>query len=87
MENLDHRTVSVSLKFSPCAAFRVYDEFSDSVISDAENNLYVTTDLPDHEFIYQYLLTFGDTVEVLAPAHIREAVKEKAYSILKLYET
>lgn len=87
MENKNDRTVSVSLKFSPRAAFRVYDEFADRVTTDAENNLYVTADLPDHEFIYQYLLTFGNTVEVLAPAHIREAVKEKAYSILKLYET
>lgn len=87
IENKPGSTVPVSLKFSPRAAFRVYDEFPDRVTTDAENNLYVTTDLPDHELIYQYLLTFGDTVEVLAPAHIREAMKKKAYSILKLYET
>jgi predicted DNA-binding transcriptional regulator YafY len=80
-------TVPVTLKFSPQVAFRVYDEFSDSITTDEENNLYVTTDLPDHEVIYHYLLTFGDNVEVLSPAHIRARVKDKVRSILKKYET
>lgn len=54
MENKNYNTVSVSLKFSPQAAFRVYDEFTDSVTTDEENNLYVTTALPDNEFVYSY---------------------------------
>lgn len=87
IENQNENTVSITLKFFPQAAFRVYDEFTDSVTTDGENNLYVTTALPDNEFIYNYLLTFGDTVEVLAPAHVRKAVKEKARSVLKIYET
>lgn len=87
MENKNYDTVSVTLKFSPQVAFRVYDEFTDSVTTDSENNLYVTTKLPDNEFVYNYLLTFGDTAEVLAPAHVRKAVKDKVCSILKIYET
>lgn len=87
MEMPHYNTVSVSLKFSPQVAFRVYDEFSDDVTIDQENYLYVTTDLPDHEVIYHYLLTFGDNVEVLAPAHIRDGLKGKVCSILKIYET
>ena len=87
MENKNFNTVSVTLKFSPQVAFRVYDEFTDSVTTDSENNLYVTTKLPDNEFVYNYLLTFGDTAEVLAPAHVRKAVKDKVCSILKMYET
>ena len=87
MENKNFNTVSVTLKFSPQVAFRVYDEFTDSVTTDSENNLYVTTKLPDDEFVYNYLLTFGDTAAVLAPAHVRAAVKDKVCSILKMYET
>lgn len=87
MEIPHYNTVSVTLKFSPQVAFRVYDEFADSVTTDGENNLYVTTDLPDHEIIYHYLLTFGDNVEVLAPAYIRAGIKDKVCSILEKYET
>ena len=83
----NYKTVSVMLKFSPQVAFRVYDEFTDSVTTDQENNLYVTTNLPDNEIMYSYLLTFGDHVEVLSPSYVRESVKEKICAILKIYET
>lgn len=78
-----YNSVSVTLKFSPQVAFRVHDEFTDNIITDQENNLYVTADLPDHEVLYHYLLTFGDNVEVLAPAYIRNGIRDKVCSILK----
>lgn len=87
MEMPHYNMVSVTLKFSPQVAYRVYDEFADNITTDGENNLYVTADLPDHEVLYQYLLTFEDNVEVLAPVHIRDGIKNKVYSILKKYET
>lgn len=51
------------------------------------NRLYVTADLPEHEVLYHYLLTFGDNVEVISLLHIRAGIKEKVCSILKKYET
>jgi len=87
MEMPHYNSVSVTLKFSPQVAFRVHDEFSDAITTDEENNLYVTANLPDHEVIYHYLLTFGEHVEVISPAHIRDGIKEKVCSILKKYET
>ncbi len=83
MEMPHYNSVSVTLKFSPQVAFRVHDEFTDNIITDQENNLYVTADLPDHEVLYHYLLTFGDNVEVLAPAYIRNGIRDKVCSILK----
>lgn len=80
-------TVSVNLKFSPQVAFRVYDEFTDSVTTDCENNLYVTDNLPDNEIMYSYLLTFGDCVEVLTPKYVREGIMKKLNLILKKYKT
>lgn len=87
MEIPYYNTVSVTLKFSPQVAFRVYDEFAENITTDGENNLYVTADLPDHQVLYHYLLTFGDNVEVISPSHIRAGIKEKVCSILKKYET
>lgn len=79
--------VSVKLKFSPEAAFRVYDEFTDAVTADNRGNLYITTDLPDNGVLFSYLLSFGDQVEVIEPAYIREQLKEKLGSMLQKYKT
>lgn len=87
MEIPHYNMVSVKLKFSPQAAFRVYDEFTDSVTTDCENNLYVTTNLPDNEVMYSYLLTFGEYVEVLAPQYVRVGITEKMKLIMKKYKT
>ncbi len=80
-------SVSVKLKFSPKAAFRVYDEFTDAVTADNRGNLYVTVDLPDNGVLFSYLLSFGDQVEVIEPAYIRKQMKEKLGSILQKYKT
>lgn len=87
MEMPHYNTVSVVLKFAPQIAFRVHDEFSGDITTDEEDNLYVTAELPEHEVLYHYLLTFGDNVEVLTPAHIRDGIKNKVCSILKKYKT
>ena len=79
--------VAVSLKFMPEVAFRVYDEFTDAVTTDAQGNLYVSVTLPDHGVLFSYLLSFGDSVEVLEPASVREQVKEKLISMLHIYKT
>ena len=79
--------VSVKLKFSPEVVFRVYDEFTDTVTTDHQGSLYVTADLPDNGVLFSYLLSFGDQVEVIEPAYIREQLKEKLNWILQKYKT
>ena len=79
--------IPVKLKFTPEAAFRVYDEFTDAITQDAEGNLYVTVNLPDNRVLFSYLLSFGGSVEVLEPAEVREQMREKLLSMLHVYET
>ena len=79
--------ISVKLKFSSEVSFRVYDEFTDEVTADQQGNLYVTADLPDNGVLFSYLLSFGDNVEILEPANVREQMKEKLISMLQKYET
>lgn len=82
----DEQRIPVKLKFSPEAAFRVYDEFTDAVSKDAQGNLYVAVDLPE-KTLYSYILSFGDTVEILAPAALRRRMKEKLARIAEKYKT
>lgn len=79
--------ITVTLKFDKMLAFRVYDEFSDPVHTDADGNLILTTMLPDSETLFAYLLSFSDGVEILAPADLRARFYEKLEKIRKKYES
>jgi predicted DNA-binding transcriptional regulator YafY len=80
-------TIPVKLKFDPQMAFRVYDEFADSVIEDEQDNLYVQTYLPNGNALYSYLLSFADSVEVLEPESVRKQMKEKIAAMQEKYIT
>lgn len=79
--------IPAKLKFSPKAAFRVYDEFTDKISKDNQGNLYVNIDLPDNETLFSYILSFGDNVEILEPDYLRESMKEKLTLMLEKYIT
>lgn len=81
------RTISVKLKFAPQAAFRVYDEFPDSITEDSDGNLYVTIDLPDNEVMYSYLFSFGNSVEVIEPKSVRGNIRKTLHLMLNKYNT
>lgn len=80
------RLISVRLKFSQTAAFRVYDEFTDTVEKDAQGSLYVTVDMPERT-LYSYILSYGDAVEILEPDELRRSMKEKLTRMAEKYKT
>lgn len=80
-------TVAVKLKFDRQAAFRVYDEFTDSITEDSQGNLYVQIDLPDNEVLYSYVMSFSDSVEVIEPQSIREQMKKRLQKMQEKYRT
>ena len=80
-------TVAVKLKFARQAAFRVYDEFTDSITEDSQGNLYVQIDLPDNEVLYSYVMSFSDSVEVIEPQSIREQMKKRLQKMQEKYRT
>lgn len=78
----------VRLRFSPTAAFRVYDEFGrDCIKKQADGSLVVSTGLPRDEWIVSYLLSFGPEVTVLAPDSLREALASCARAIWEHHES
>lgn len=74
----------LKLKFDKISAYRIYDEFDDSDISfDNEDNLIVSVRMPEDMWLYGFLLSFGASVSVLEPVHIKHALAEEAKKILK----
>jgi predicted DNA-binding transcriptional regulator YafY len=83
-ELLPCEPVSVKLKLSPNLAYRVYDEFTDPEIL-ADGSFIVSTTFPHGEWLYQYLISFGEQAEVLEPTDIRNKLKEKLGEMINIY--
>ena len=77
-------TVHVKLKFDRKVAFRVYDEMGD-IKEDEEGNLYAEIELPNDYNLYNYIFSFGEYVEVLAPVEIRNKIRDKINKMSKKY--
>lgn len=77
-------TVRVKLKFDRKVAFRVYDEMGD-IKEDENGNLYAEIELPNDYNLYNYIFSFGESVEVLAPIEIRNKIRDKINKMSKKY--
>lgn len=63
-------------------AFRIYDEFQ-SYYLDENGDFIVDLDFPLGEWLYGYLMSFGENIEVLEPLYIREEIKKKIISCFR----
>ena len=77
-------TVHVKLKFDRKVAFRVYDEMGD-IKEDEEGNLYAEMELPNDYNLYNYIFSFGESVEVLEPIEIRNNIRDMINKMSRIY--
>lgn len=79
--------VRLKLRFQAKVLNRLYDYFDDSyIIKKDEDSFVVEFTLPEGEWIYSYILSFGSAVEVLEPETIRNAIEQRLRQALRLYE-
>ncbi|MDC7224280.1 MAG: YafY family protein [Spirochaetales bacterium] len=79
---------ALTLKFSAPVRIMVEENYPPEQCSDGpEGSLIVNTVLPEENWLYGYLLSFGPHLTVLEPEGIREKLKEKAREILRKYES
>ena len=84
----DKKPMNLELKFTPQARVKVEDFFEpDQIRIHDDGTITVTILFPEDEWIYSWLLSFADEVEVLKPKHIREKFIEKLKKIQKKYVT
>lgn len=81
------KIVPLILKFTPDVRGRVEDYFEEEQIEYHENgNMIVNVSFPEDQWIYSFILSFGEYVEVLKPEYIREIIQEKAKKIINNYK-
>lgn len=80
------KMVELTLRAPAHLAHRIYDEFPPQDIrSQQDGVLQVRTMAPEGGWLCGYLLTYGDALEVVAPAFLREQVQAVAARIAKKY--
>jgi len=78
--------VTLRLRIAPEMTFRVYDEFDAcSAEKQPDGSFIATITWPEDNWVYGFLLSFGEYIEVLEPAHIKDILKEKARMIYEKY--
>lgn len=70
--------ISLELEIAKEMAYRVYDEFCRDEITVTENgNFLVKTAYPEGEWVYGFILSFGEYIRVISPAEVIGKIKEK----------
>ena len=78
------KLVTLTLRLSEKMAYRVYDEFT-QYKQQPDGSFLVQLTMPQGEWVYRYLATFGEDCEVLAPPQVRSQIKQKLKKTLELY--
>ena len=80
------RNIILKALFEPDMKWRLVEEFGPECYEvQADGRLLLIKDYKDLENLTMWLLTFGDRVEVLEPAEVREKLKTMAESMVKMY--
>lgn len=78
--------ITITLRIDAKMAYRVYDEFPEKgIIHNEDGSFNVKITLPEDEWIYGYILSFGPYAEVLEPGYLREKMAQKLLKICRHY--
>lgn len=70
--------IELTLCFSLKSAHRVYDAFDNTFICRQESGAYlVKIAMPENDWLYEFLMSFGADVKIIEPAYIKENLKKK----------
>lgn len=75
--------VTLRVAFHPDVRLKIEELFGGESIE--ANQSVVKIEIPENEWLYGFILSFADQVEVLEPTHIREIIQQKTKKIIDLY--
>lgn len=76
----------LKLHFAHQVAYRVYDEFNQKdIIKNEDGSFFVSIMLPEDDWLYGFLLSFGTSVQILEPLNIKENLLRKIEEIKRFH--
>ncbi|MFS0728136.1 helix-turn-helix transcriptional regulator [Paenibacillus sp. 1P07SE] len=85
--NKPDQTVALSLRFRGTIKHLVEERFGPEALQEADGgDVLIHITYPENNWLYGFILSFGDDVEVLGPPHIREIIGHKAAAIAMKYQ-
>lgn len=80
------RTVNFKLHLDKSVAYRVYDEFNENCIrQNPDGSFEVTASYPESDWVYGYILSFGNAAKVIEPEYVRNIIIDRLEQTLKQY--
>lgn len=76
--------ITLKLKISPNMAFRVYDEF-DNYTVEPDGSFIIQTRFPLGDWLFPYIVSYGNACEVLEPLDVRETIKQELQKTINNY--
>lgn len=85
-KKLNFKTINLKLEISKQMSYRVYDEFKKENIDINENgDFIVNVEFPENDWVYGYILSFGEYIKVLSPEYAKNIIKEKLEKSINNY--
>jgi predicted DNA-binding transcriptional regulator YafY len=82
----EKNNVKIKLRFFPEIKEKVVENFDYGKIEYLEDgSMVIESFMPEDNWVYSFILSFGEFVEVLEPVHIRDIIREKAKKIIGIY--
>ncbi len=80
------KNIVLELEINKEMAYRVYDEFEDNEITKSEDGSFrVKVEYPETDWIYGYILSFGENIKVISPKRVKSTIKVRLEETLKNY--
>ena len=85
-EQYNFKIIELELEINKAMTYRVYDEFESKEITKKEDgNFIIKVKYPENEWVYGYILSFGEYAKVLNPSYAKNIIKDKLQKTLKNY--
>lgn len=79
--------IHLVLEMKENVAYRIFDEYDSSCFQRREDGSFlVTIDFPKSEWVYGYLMSFGNSMRILEPEDIKDEVKSRYQKALQQYK-
>ena len=81
-----NKMVTLVLRIDEKMAYRLYDEFDqENIKKNSDGSFTATVTFPEGDWIYGYVMSYGEYAEVIEPKDIREITKRKFKEGLEKY--